>query len=431
MKPTFFTTTLITLTTLIAQSSQKCISQPIHSEKPRIHRGFFSDKITYPINYYEIICNRVTLASNTCELDKIGDNIKAGSHETHFIVSDSNITTLFEGVLQQMPNTVVVSMNHNSIGYIETDAFDSLYKLRVIDLSFNNLTGIQDQVFTNNYQLETINLSRNNIVFIGDVFPIFAKLTTLLLQHNKLHNVNFTMPRSLTHLDLSFNEIETIDKNSFYGSSSLNHLFLNNNRLTTMTLGCFRLLNNLIELNLSNNKIIKITYGTFTNLNHLKILNLKNNSIETLSEDTLNDLDELADLNLENNLISTLDGDAIAKHLKTLKTIGLDRNRLVCHHLAELVATLKIHGIAVHRGNEFFTNNVKGIACVDVEIERLNMHQESEEGSKKTVIAADDELKKILTEIAKKTHEDFMDLKQTFEKQMLRRHVHKRRFIIQ
>lgn len=346
---------------LIAFSAQNCSNEYVYSDTAIIvSQGWFSDKYEYPITHAEVKCTKVTLTS-TAEVSYFNSN----SYETYFIVNSSSVSTLFAKVFQQIPKTAVITMSNNFIKNIETSAFAHLKILRVVNLQFNNLTTIQDGIFESNKALETLDLSYNSILSIGNAFPA-SSLRTLKLQHNKLHCVDFKLPTSLTYLDLSYNEIDSIKKESLFGLTSLDSLFINNNYLKTIPVGCFKDLKQLKQLDLSNNKL-KIVFGMFSGLQNANRLNMANNSINRLPEAALSNLVNLVDLNIEDNLISKLDGDAIKKHLSALKTIGLKGNKFACNYLAELIVDLKKYGTVILNGIDFFTNNIQGIACADIQ----------------------------------------------------------------
>jgi len=58
----------------------------------------------------------------------------------------------------------------------------------------------------------------------------------------------------LIKLDLSYNQIQTIDQRLFKGLTCLTYLFLNNNQLTDMSSKLFKGLNHLTHIWLNNNE---------------------------------------------------------------------------------------------------------------------------------------------------------------------------------
>ena len=87
----------------------------------------------------------------------------------------------------------------------------------------------------------------------------------------------------LQSLNLSYNRIETLRKNTFMSIRKLNYLYLHNNRIQLIESNAFNNLQSLIELKLNNNKIKSITNDNYNGLNFkssLKNLNLINNSID-------------------------------------------------------------------------------------------------------------------------------------------------------
>ena len=58
---------------------------------------------------------------------------------------------------------------------------------------------------------------------------------------------------SLTKIDLSYNQLQTIDPRLFKGLSCLTHIWLNNNQLSTINTKLFKGLNNLTHIWLNDN----------------------------------------------------------------------------------------------------------------------------------------------------------------------------------
>lgn len=99
-----------------------------------------------------------------------------------------------------------IDLSLNAIAYIAPDAFYEVTMLKHLDISFNMIRHVARHTFENNKQLTTINLSRN---FLAG----FSRLSS----------------SSLTHLNVSWCEVLTIDEDALNDLPELIDLDLSNN----------------------------------------------------------------------------------------------------------------------------------------------------------------------------------------------------------
>ena len=101
----------------------------------------------------------------------------------------------------------------------------------------------------------------------------------------------------ITQLDLSDQNIRTLQSNDFGGLIALTHLYLDKNQITSLPADIFYGLNNLKVLDLDFNQITQLAVHTFTSLPALKTLRLRDNSLSREIKDQLREqlphLDEL------------------------------------------------------------------------------------------------------------------------------------------
>lgn len=171
-----------------------------------------------------------------------------------------NVSSDFEGV----------KISISFIKYRTEDAFKCYTKLKVINLGQNNIIALPQELFTSNELLDTMDFSYNNFYIIeNSTFSLYG-IHNLNLQHNRLYELNIVLQLSLVNLELSFNLITHITRDSFVGMSNLKTLSLQNNLLKTLGIDCFRDLHNLDTLSLSNNRI-ETTSGSLRSLQNLAI----------------------------------------------------------------------------------------------------------------------------------------------------------------
>ncbi len=81
----------------------------------------------------------------------------------------------------------------------------------------------------------------------------------------------------MTLIDLQYNKITKINKETFHGLKKLNSLNLQHNKITEMDKDCFNELVSLTELYLNSNELSNIDENTFQDLFNLEKIYLQNN----------------------------------------------------------------------------------------------------------------------------------------------------------
>ncbi|GAB6025721.1 hypothetical protein CHUAL_011705 [Chamberlinius hualienensis] len=137
------------------------------------------------------------------------------------------------------------------------------------------------------------------------------------------------IPHGTVTLDLRFNRISEIPKDSFKGHHKLTTLLLNNNQLTRLEDGAFDGLTNLRYLYLYKNSIKVIEKNAFEGLINLSQIYLHSNQIETLEDGTFHNLPSLERLFLQNNRLQRLPVGAF-QNITSLKRLRLDSNPIIC-----------------------------------------------------------------------------------------------------
>ena len=89
-------------------------------------------------------------------------------------------------------------------------------------------------------------------------------------------------------IDLSFNQLQQIDKETLKCPVNLTHIWLNNNQLQQIDKQTFNSLINLKEIYMSNNRLKQIDKDTFKSLCKLKTIELHNNKFKDDTELELN-----------------------------------------------------------------------------------------------------------------------------------------------
>ncbi|KAK3600096.1 hypothetical protein CHS0354_009108 [Potamilus streckersoni] len=123
--------------------------------------------------------------------------------------------------------------------------------------------------------------SNSNVTTIKRNLPKIA--TDLDLSRNNIttiESLNFIELSYLRHLDLSRNIISVLQSRSFVGLKSLQVLSLYNNTIECIEKGVFSSLETVREVLLQNNMISYIEDGAFDGMKSLNLLNLANNALQ-------------------------------------------------------------------------------------------------------------------------------------------------------
>lgn len=295
-------------------------------------------------------------------------------------------------VPKNIPTTVrILDLSHNKLSTVTPDAFDGLKKLQILSLSYNTISRksivmelfkdlanleelylnhnqvnkFYENVFTNLGNLKILDLSdmNNGIVkpIPREVFAPLKSLTDLRLNNDLLPSFNFlpegALPK-LQKLELARNGISIIAEGDFkyLEGTSIDNLDLSGNDLTSIDPSCFsglKLLNfinlkqaihsedaiaqvgtALKEVHVTNMSLSMIgltnltddTFNTFGGV-PLEALDLSLNNISHIAGAPFQYLTQLGEINLYKNFISNIGPDAFS-HLGNLRTLDLSNNSL-------------------------------------------------------------------------------------------------------
>lgn len=219
--------------------------------------------------------------------------------------------SLLEAIAKSNISTLCLARNQFEI--VDDNSFPEMPNLQILDLR----------------EVLAINVSKN-------AFKGMRKLRTLLLNGNKLSSVpEGALLHRLTFLDLSDNSgsasYVTLGKNRFVNMTNLNLLNLSFNRINVLFNETFTGLGNLSVLGLKNSTIFYVAEGSFATVPNLQFLNLENNPFgrRNLTKGMFRGLERLEVLLLGGCSIIHLEAESSPfEHLKSLKHLGLERNKL-------------------------------------------------------------------------------------------------------
>lgn len=217
---------------------------------------------------------------------------------------------------------------------------------------FNNITDNQlVQVPLDLNSLTHLDLSNNELASLEtNLFKDLVYLETVWLCNNKIEKIHsdfFNDLIHLKHLSLSNNRMEIVNAHLFKSLTNLTHLFLANNKINSIDREAFKSLRNLTRISLLKNCLTSIEDDIFTGLSCLKEINLSENQLTHLNSNQFRGLSKMIKINLSHNNLIHLDSDLFSG-LVNLEAVYLSDNQLVNVSPSLFYGLEKISYISLH-----------------------------------------------------------------------------------
>ncbi|KAH8384769.1 hypothetical protein KR093_007889 [Drosophila rubida] len=219
--------------------------------------------------------------------------------------------------------------------------------VQTLHLAGNKLNDSTVLAIRNLTELLKLTLKRNQL----DVMPMFVGLVSLRqlnLAHNRIQRISsqaLALLPKLKSLDLSKNQLHSVEANMFVRPNRLAHLILNANEIGSVDEHAFAMLGNLTDLELSNNRLSSLPVGVFKNLTRLKKLSLNYNQLE-IHWSTFRGLLSLQKLQLKANNIRKMQ-DGIFHVMRNIESIELDHNGISSLSRQGLFNLTKLHHLSL------------------------------------------------------------------------------------
>lgn len=282
---------------------------------------------------------KLDLSRNSLYTDMIGYFLEEVPHLRYLSLAENSITMISPEMFLGTPLLEELDLHNNIIMDIEEGSFEDLTHLKKMNLAMNSITCISQ---FNLRQLQSLNLSKNSLqsfytsesdeeyqlkhVDLSDNklarFPVFPNVNNIVflnlsmnfircgeetsqkeyswLEEDGGRNASMVHLLKLTHLDLSYNNIQSIAEDVFTTMPMLTFVNLSRNCLQSFEFGNMVKLNLLEELDLSENLIQNMSLRTGA-LPSLQVLHLQNNQIQVVESRTFQHLPSIATINLQNN----------------------------------------------------------------------------------------------------------------------------------
>ncbi|XP_067001059.2 chaoptin [Anabrus simplex] len=229
----------------------------------------------------------------------------------------------------------VLNLESNEISIIEEGAFQGMHHLKKLIISRNRVTTLYLQTLKYPSNLRLLDFSYN-IFSQMDFVPYTPYLKRLQLTNNGIYVLPKNAFTNSSHsqlyvIDLSNNEITTIDKMAFQGLRDLTTLNLSGNNITYLYPKSFQDSIYLSSLDLSHNNISEIYI--FDHIPSLRSCNLADNIISVLHNQMFShtNTSKLCKLSLANNRITTIEYHAFSG-LYQLKDLDISGNNISIIH---------------------------------------------------------------------------------------------------
>lgn len=276
-----------------------------------------------------LLTNLVELKVKCNKLEKWPEQLQLLEKLTRFDFSN-NLIDVVPPVLGQNKSLEFLNGSFNKIKVIPFEFYE--LPLKTALLNNNQLkdlprcpTGSVER-YSMKY-LNELNLSNNQLQNIDERLGIFHRLLTLNLSKNEINSINGSALGKLTslkHFDLSHNHLENIPF-ELGNCMNLTHLDISFNKLIEMPKGLIRT-NRLLTLNLGNNKITEINGKIVTLMAGLERFLMEKNEI-VLIPNLLFTCKKLQVMDLSGNKISFID-ESISQ-LSKLSILKLSQNKIL------------------------------------------------------------------------------------------------------
>ncbi|MEQ2184667.1 hypothetical protein GOODEAATRI_010383 [Goodea atripinnis] len=235
------------------------------------------------------------------------------------------------GAFAKLGNLTSLDLSENKMVILLDYTFQDMRNLKQLEVGDNDLVYISHKVRL--LGLEDLTIERCNLTSIsGQTLSYLHSLVTLHLRHlsiTALEDQNFRKLTNLRGLDIDhWPYLEYISTLSFQGLD-LHWLFITNTNITSVPSGSFKNLVHLTHLNLSYNPISTLEPWAFKDLLRLKELIMVSTGLLTVEPHALGGLRQIRVLNFSSNDLQTLEEGSFHS-VNSLETLRVDGNPLLC-----------------------------------------------------------------------------------------------------
>uniref|UniRef100_A0A8C6TQY3 Ig-like domain-containing protein n=1 Tax=Neogobius melanostomus TaxID=47308 RepID=A0A8C6TQY3_9GOBI len=260
-------------------------------------------------------------------------------------LSENLIATLEPNAFATLINLKVLKLRGNQLKLVPMGAFAKLGNLTSLDLSENKMVILLDYTFQDLKSLKHLEVGDNDLVYISHKVGAFAgllgleELTIARCNLTSISGQTLSYLHSLVNLRLHHLSISALEDQNFRKLSNLRGLeishwpyleYISPLSFQGLDLHClFQNLAHLTHLNLSYNPISSLESWAFRDLLRLKELIMVNTGLVTVEHHALGGLRQIRVLNFSSNHLQTLEESSFHS-VNSLETVRVDGNPLMC-----------------------------------------------------------------------------------------------------
>ncbi|CDR00926.1 unnamed protein product, partial [Oncorhynchus mykiss] len=224
---------------------------------------------------------------------------------------ENNLTELREGHFAGLSQLTWLYLDHNNIDVVEEGTFDRLRRVKELDLSTNHIESLPNGTFR---PLPTC--------------ASWTYRTTDCRRWNPTLRI-FQDCRSMQFLDLGYNQLQSLARNSFAGLFKLTELHLEHNELVKVNLAHFPRLISLRTLYMRNNRATVVVSTLDWTWPFLEKIDLSANEIAYIEPHVFESVPNLKALMLDANRLTAVE-QRILDSWSSLGSITLAGNEWEC-----------------------------------------------------------------------------------------------------
>ena len=309
----------------------KTISAAFFRTFPRLNRLDLSENSLLGVSKSYFAC-----LTRLRRLDLSGNHILTIEHSsfatleelTHLNLTNNLVYELSADLFSNLTQLEELKLGKNKLEFVYKDYFRGLVSLKHLDLSENLLRTLPRDTFAYLTSMRTLRLNANRIRAYA--CSSLEQLEFLDLSRNQISTLNFNvslagLARTLSHLDLSRNEFghEATDL-GFFACLRVLHLSETNSAFVLSLR--FRPTSSIEDLDLSGNDLALLPSDYFANLGNLRRLNLRGTNLVRLDFGSL--FEKLVHIDLSDNLrVGTFLGEL--QYSPTLETLKISNVTLL------------------------------------------------------------------------------------------------------
>lgn len=263
------------------------------------------------VQHLDLSSNEIEIISQNCFRELSGViNLDLSQNK---LTSLQNLSYSLE--VSYIDNLKYLYLDNNRLEFLDLNFSNAFQKLQNLSLENNYIKFISYDFLSNLFSLNDLNIRNNELREVKFDPNLWLnkswELNNLILSHNRLGNISFGYDsiKMVVKLDLSYNHLKILDKESFNYMTNVKILFLNNNRIKLLNEDIFFNLTSIESIDLSFNLIETLPSYLFNNLENLRDLNFEFNSIKKIEKNSMINLKNLNNLNLGNNQIEKIQND--------------------------------------------------------------------------------------------------------------------------